>query len=183
MTNIGFSDPAQFTDVETLAKYGQAVKRGEDPKQVMKQLSFFSRENGRTPMQWSAAVNAGFSQARPWMRVNPNFSTINVAAENADAQSPLNYFRELVQLRKHNPVLVYGSYHLELADNPNVYAYRRQLGADNWLVLLNFSNTPQTLNLPAALAPRTIIANNYPQPPQLGAVLELLPYQALVLQL
>lgn len=183
MTNIGFSDPAQFTDVETLAKYGQALKRGEDPKQVMKELSFFSRENGRTPMQWSDAVNAGFSQAKPWMRVNPNFTAINVAAENADAQSPLNYFRELVQLRKHNPVLVYGSYHLELADNPNVYAYRRQLGGENWLVLLNFSSVLQTLELPAALQARELILNNYPLAPKLGASLQLSPYQALVLRL
>lgn len=134
-------------------------------------------------MQWSDAVNAGFSQAKPWMRVNPNFTAINVAAENADAQSPLNYFRELVQLRKHNPVLVYGSYHLELADNPNVYAYRRQLGGENWLVLLNFSSVLQTLELPAALQARELILNNYPLAPKLGASLQLSPYQALVLRL
>ena len=183
MTNIGFSDPSQFTDVETLAKYGQALKRGEDPKEIMARLSFFSRENGRTPMQWSNADNAGFSSGKPWMRINPNFTTVNVAEEDTQAQSPLNYFRTLVKLRKENPVLVYGSYELELADNPNVYAYRRQLDEENWLVLLNFSSVKQTLQLPAHLHPQSVLLNNYQDAPSLGESLELQPYQALVLSL
>ena len=126
-------------------------------------------------MQWDATANAGFSTGTPWIGVNSNYTSINVAAQEKDAESCLNYFRKLVRLRKENPVLVYGRYQLLDRDNPQVYAYKRVLGDREVLVLLNFSSTPATtsVKMPKKVS---LLIGNYPEAG--GAVLR--PYEARV---
>lgn len=127
MTNAGFDKIEDFRDVQTLNEYEHEKNTGADLKGFMKRIQFGSRDNGRTPFQWDKKTHAGFTTGTPWIKVNKNYTSINEAAEETDANSPLNYFRKIVKLRKDNLVLVYGKYTLLDKDNPKVYAYARKV--------------------------------------------------------
>ena len=175
MTNAGFRQISDYRDVAVLNEYKHLVQTGGDLAAYMQEISFSARDNGRTPMQWDATANAGFSTGKPWIGVNSNYTAINVAAQEKDTESCLNYFRRLVRLRKENPVLVYGRYQLLDRDNPQVYAYTRTSGDRTLLVLLNFSASPAltSVNLPKKAS---LLIGNYPQA---GGV-TLRPYEARV---
>jgi oligo-1,6-glucosidase len=144
MTNPGFRTIGEYRDVAVLNEYKHQQETGGDLAAYMKEIAFGARDNSRTPMQWDATANAGFSTGKPWIGVNPNYASINVAAQESDPSSCLNYFRSLVRLRQENPVLVYGRYKLLDRDNSKVYAYTRSLGEREVLVLLNFSSSAAT---------------------------------------
>jgi oligo-1,6-glucosidase len=175
MTNPGFRQISDYRDVSVLNEYKHRQLTGGDLNALLQEMSFGARDNGRTPMQWDGSLNAGFSKGTPWIGVNPNYTTINVAAQDKDASSCLNYFRRLVQLRKDNPVLTYGRYKLQDRDNPKVYAYTRTLGNKTVWVLLNFSATPAmtTAKVPARAK---LLIGNYPD----VSGVALRPYEARV---
>jgi oligo-1,6-glucosidase len=175
MTNPGFRQIGDYRDVAVLNEYKHQQKTGGDLAAYMREIAFSARDNGRTPMQWDATANAGFSTGKPWIGVNPNYTAINVAAQEKDASSCLNYFRRLVQLRKTHPVLVYGRYKLLDRDNPHVYAYTRVLGDRQVLVLLNFSASPATTSVRVRQGARLLIGN---YPAVSGTMLR--PYEARV---
>ena len=108
MTNVPFDDIRQFRDIETLNAYKTLLRKYPEDK-VMELIRAKSRDNARTPMQWDDKPNAGFSEADPWIPVNPNYTKINVKRDLADPDSILNYYKKMIQLRKDYPVLVYGS--------------------------------------------------------------------------
>jgi oligo-1,6-glucosidase len=137
-----------------------------------------ARDNGRTPFQWDATTNAGFTTGAPWLKVNPNYASVNVAAEDADPNSCLNYFRKLVKLRKNNPVLIYGKYTLLDKDNPDVYAYTRELDGKKVLVLLNFKDKAASAVTGLDLSKARVLLGNYATSASLRA--ELRPYEAVV---
>jgi oligo-1,6-glucosidase len=174
MTNPGFRQISEYRDVAVLNEYKHLVQTDGDLAGYMHEITFSARDNGRTPMQWDATANAGFSTGKPWIGVNPNYTSINVAAQEKDATSCLNYFRRLVQLRKDNPVLVYGRYKLLDRDNPQVYAYTRTLGERQVLVLLNFSSSAAT-TVRVRMGAKLLIGN---YPDASGALLR--PYEARV---
>ncbi|HVU31783.1 MAG TPA: alpha-glucosidase [Opitutaceae bacterium] len=147
MTNIKFDRIEDYRDIETLNMYRQTKNRGGDLARFLAAQKISARDNGRTPFQWSAAPQAGFTTGTPWLRVNPNYTTVNVATEEKDPRSPLNYFRALVRLRKSDRTLVYGRYAVVDHPNPDVYAYTRTLGNETLLVLLNFRPHPSSVNL------------------------------------
>ena len=161
-------------------EYRHLENTGGDLAAYLKEIGFSSRDNSRTPMQWDAGVHAGFTRGKPWIGLNPNYSTVNVAAEERDENSCLNYFRRLVRLRKENPVLVYGKYTLMDKDNPDVYAYTREWKGVKWLVVLNFSS--KTVPLPAGVSTTDAksIIDNYPAPGKPG---ELRAYEAEVYEM
>ena len=140
-----------------------------------------ARDNGRTPFQWDASDNAGFTNGTPWLKVNSNYTQVNVAAQQDDANSELNYFRRMVKLRKDNLTLVYGEYKLLLSDHPDVYCYTRTLDNETILVLLSFTDKQVKISLPQSLGDNRVLINNYSayQQQQSDAILE--PYQAVVL--
>jgi glycosidase len=90
-----------------------------------------SRDNGRTPMQWDISTQAGFTEGTPWLKVNQNFEKINVANQEQEESSILNYFRKMIGIRKSNPVLIYGRYDLLVPDHEQLYAYTRTLEDSN----------------------------------------------------
>ena len=139
-----------------------------------------ARDNSRTPFQWDSSANAGFTKGTPWLKVNPNYKTINVAAEENDRNSCLNYFRKIVKLRKDNLVLVYGKYTLLDRDNPQVYAYTRELNDKKLLVLLNFTAKPATTNIGIDLTNAIALIDNYSSANNTTA---LRPYEAVVYEL
>ena len=177
MTNIKFNNIEDYRDIETLNKYAHAKKNGDDLKKFIEDKKRSARDNGRTPFQWDSSANAGFSTGEPWLKINPNYKTVNAAAEENDANSCLNYFRKVTKLRKENLVLVYGKYTLLDKDNPNIYAYTRELNGKKLLILLNFKSKQATANTGIDLSKAKLLLGNYATP-STGETLQ--PYEALV---
>jgi len=177
MSNPGFTKISEYRDVAALNEYRHLENTGGDIGAHLRELGFGSRDNGRTPMQWDGSEHAGFSSGQPWIGLNPNYPTVNVATEEQDANSCLHYFRKLTKLRRDNPVLVYGKYTLVDKKNPDVYAYTREWQGVKWLVVLNF--TARTVGMPVGVMTpaATLMINNYPA---LGKKGELRPYEAAV---
>jgi glycosidase len=113
--------------------------RGGDLREFLTGQAEVSRDNGRTPIQWSTDTNAGFTTGVPWIRVDPDYRRVNMAAEERDTSSVLQYFRRVIRLRKTEPVLVYGRYQLLDRENPEVFAYTRSLNGRTLMVALSFS--------------------------------------------
>ncbi len=180
MKNIRFDKIEDYRDVATLNEYQYQKKHGGNLQAFLKQKAFESRDNGRTPFQWDSSVNAGFTTGKPWIPLNPDYTTVNVAAEDKDQGSVLNFFRKLVALRKANSdVLVYGKYSLIDKNNPAVYAYTREADERKFLVLLNFTAKEAPVVTGTDVRNKKILINNYE-----GAVTETLkPYQAVILEL
>jgi oligo-1,6-glucosidase len=167
----------------TINYYNRLAKEGGDLQEFLKGQAELSRDNGRTPMQWSADTNAGFTGGAPWIRVNPDHRTVNVAAEERDTGSVLHYFRRLVRLRKSDPLLVYGKYQLLDRENPGVFAYTRSLNGRTLMIALSFSPGGGHTALPGGSSAGRILMNNLATSPVRGSEVVLAPYQAVVLEL
>lgn len=182
MTNIRFDKIEDYRDVPTLNEYQYQKKIGGDLNKFLEINKFGCRDNGRTPFQWDNTKYAGFSTAEPWLKVNPNYETLNAQAQENDPNSTLNYFRNIVKLRKQNPVLVYGKYTLVDKENPAVYAYTREYKGKKMLVVLNF--TAKNANAKIGVQKGKTLISNYANSPTLGkSTIELRPYQAVVYEL
>lgn len=187
MTNVKFTTISDYKDVETLNMYHEFVEeRGLAPDEVMAMIHAKGRDNARTPMQWDATPNAGFTSGAPWIKVNPNYPTINVQEALADPDSIFYYYQQLIQLRKANPIMVYGSYDLLLADHPEIYAFTRTWQGERLLIILNFSRNRPLFTLPPHLTftTATLLISNYPvDPVEAPTQLTLHPYEARVYRL
>ena len=180
MTNAGFNKIEDYNDVATLNEYQHQKNIGGNLNKFMENVMFSCRDNGRTPMQWDSSAGAGFTTGVPWLKINPNYTSINVASQEKDAGSCLNYFRKMVKLRKENPVLIYGAYTLLDKNNPDVYAYTRNLAGKKFLVLLNFTNKNATVNTGLNISKAKILISNYNT---LSITDTLKPYEAAVIEL
>jgi len=186
MTNAGFTKIEDYRDMSTLNEYQNQKNKGGDLQKFMQRIAFGSRDNGRTPFQWNSTPNAGFTTGTPWLKVNPNYTTINAAAQEKGPNSCLNYFRKMVNLRKTNPALVYGKYTLLDKNNPNVYAYTREYEGQKFLIVLNFSagNAQSAIGIKTANA--KLLLGNYKDAPVnniKGSSVSLRPFEALVYKL
>lgn len=180
MTNAGFEKIEDYRDMPTLNEYQHQKNIGGDLQAFLKQIKFACRDNGRTPFQWDNTANGGFSNGTPWLRANPNYATINAAAQESDANSELNYFRRIVQLRKKELTLVYGKYTLLDAQNPDTYCYTRESNGHKLLVMLNFKATPAVAKTGIDLSKAKVLISNYPTAAALNG--QLRPYEAVVLE-
>nr|WP_315235217.1 alpha-glucosidase [uncultured Albidiferax sp.] len=161
MTNKPYASEADCYDLESINMYRSATQeRGIAPEVALQAIRRKGRDNARTPMQWNANPHAGFTTGTPWQPVNPNYPQIHSQAALLDTNSVFHYYRQLIALRKAQPVLVHGRYQLLLAEHPEVYAYLRTLGDERWLVLCNFYGGTPVLDLPYQVAQRVIA--NYP---------------------
>ncbi|RZK21186.1 MAG: alpha-glucosidase [Pedobacter sp.] len=186
MSNIKFDKIEDYRDIATINAYKSAKAKGENLDSFMDKQKFISRDNTRTPFQWNNSLNAGFTTGTPWIKVNPNYKTVNVAVEEKDPESELFYFKKMVALRKSSPVLVYGDYEVFDIENPDVYCYTRMHGAAKMLVVLNFS--AKSISYPLDKGINTtearVLMNNYKtQATILNHQVDLKPLQALVFQL
>lgn len=180
MTNIRFDSIGDYRDIETINWYNLVTREGGDVEEFLASAMISARDNGRTPFQWDDSANAGFTSGTPWLKVNPNYPTVNAAAQEADPRSVLNYFREVVKLRKAEPALVYGTYTLLDPLNPHVYAYTRESLGRRLLVLLNFSAADAEARTGLVLDGARPLIGNYPDPTT-GE--RLRPYEAVVTEL
>ncbi|MGB4847332.1 MAG: alpha-glucosidase, partial [Saprospiraceae bacterium] len=161
MNNIKFDKIEDYRDIESIGMYNQVKNNGGDLQEFLKDQKITARDNGRTPFQWDSSTNAGFTTGTPWLKINANYNTINVAAEEKDSTSCLNYFKQLLRLRKENLVLTYGKYTLLDKDNPNVYAYSRELDGKKLLILLNFTDKSSTVNTGIDISKAKLLIDNY----------------------
>jgi oligo-1,6-glucosidase len=180
MTNVPFSDISQYRDIETLNMHRLHVEAGLDPAAFIRGANANGRDNSRTPMQWSAAPNGGFSIGTPWIDANPNFVDINVEASLADESSIFAHYRRLIGLRKQMPLVVHGRYRSYLDEHPDVVAYSRELEGDRLAVLANFSSHEVSVEVPVALQGGwTPLVSNYPAIDRVPATLRLRPFEAM----
>jgi oligo-1,6-glucosidase len=177
MTNARFDRIEAFRDIESLNHYAEAVANGDDPDALLAGLRTMSRDNARTPMQWDAGANAGFTTGEPWIPVNPNFPEINADAARKDPDSVFHHYRRLIELRHREPVVAQGDFAMLLPDDERVYAFTRRLGAVELLVLGNFGGEDAPVDLPEAGG--ELVLGNYADA---GEELVLRPWEARVLR-
>lgn len=185
MENLKINSIDEVDDVSSIDGYKTALAAGKTEREALDLIEKYGRDNARTPFQWDASANAGFTTGTPWLRVNPNYPEINLADEAKDPASVYNHYKKMIALRK-NPVyrevLVYGAFQAYLADRHNVMAYFRKSADKTVLVIANYRNEPQTLPLPSA--PKQVLLDNYGEQPQMNdASVHLRGYEAAVLEL
>ena len=151
MTNAPFG-PQDWRDLESLNAYRELCQTGTPPPQALAAVQRMARDNARTPMQWTAGPNAGFTTGTPWMRVNPNYTAINAEAALADPASVFYTYRKLIALRKANPVFAAGDFKLLCPGDKQVFAYLRRGGGQTMLVAANLSGQDAAFALPADFA-------------------------------
>ena len=144
MTNFPFSSEDELRDVESLNLLAQARKEGREAW-AWNGILHKGRDNSRTPMQWEDAPQAGFTTGQPWITVNPNYHDINVRKAQADPNSILCFYRELLALRQRENALLRGSFRLLLPEHPQLLAYERVFGSERVIVCCNFSDSPAVL--------------------------------------
>lgn len=183
MENIPFKSIDEVDDISTLDEYKVALDAGLTPEAALKAVARRSRDNARTPMQWTGGENAGFTAGTPWLRVNPNYTSINVEDERKDPDSVFHFYRQLIALRK-NPeykeTVVYGALEPFMEDRHNLMAYYRK-GDKTLLVAGNYQWEEQEITLPAAC--KKVLINNYPDVVMDGETVKLHGYQVLVMEL
>jgi alpha-glucosidase len=153
--NADWTSIDEFDDVQTRSQYDFAMGEGLSDAEALVGCVRFSRDNARTPMQWNDGDNAGFSTATPWLPVHDDYATCNVAAQEADTESPLCWYRRLADLRMSRPELVAGDWRELLADDNNIMAFERTLDGARTVTLANFSDEAVTYaaSLVAGLSP------------------------------
>ena len=175
MTNADFTDISDYRDVESINYHDILRASGLSEDETMKIIGARSRDNGRTPMQWTAGESAGFTTGTPWLGVNHNHAAINVEAEREDDDSILAFYRRLIALRKEHRIIAEGSIRFLERENDDVIAYERALGSERLLVLCNFRASD--IAMPELHAAGEKLIGNYP-----GMAAHLRPYEVIALR-
>ena len=186
MTNYPWKAISQFDDIAARNLWKDQVLSGKVPAAtLLPELAKTSRDNARTPMQWNAGAQAGFTQGKPWLPVNPNHVTVNVTAQGADENSVLSHYRRLLSLRRGTPALIHGNYRDIDPKHSQVFAYTRTLGDARYLTVINFAASPIRYKLPGGLKPRELVSSTARTDVDRagGATLELGAWQADVYRL
>lgn len=157
MTNYFMASMEEYRDIESLNYHRNETALGRSETDILNYLAIRSRDQGRTPMQWSSESMAGFTNGEPWISVNPNYSSINVEEELQDDNSILHFYRELIKLRRDNKALIYGDYHEIYVDSNELGGYVRTYGNECWTVICNF--TDHTIPLTDPLAGHVVLSN------------------------
>ncbi|GAA1887390.1 glycoside hydrolase family 13 protein [Lapillicoccus jejuensis] len=147
MANVPFERIEDYRDIESRGHYRAAVAAGQDPADVLVALRRTSRDNARTPMPWDGSPTAGFTTGTPWIGVNPENVTVNVAAQQGDDDSVLAHYRRLIRLRKEEPAVVEGRFALLLPDHEQVWAFTRTTPVTELLVIANCSSQEAQVQL------------------------------------
>ena len=163
MTNTAFPKIEDYNDISTHGQYEYALKEGLSPEEALKAVQFQSRDNARTPMQWTRDTNAGFTTGKPWLPVHKDFSNCCVEAESEDGTSVLSYYRQMNRERtegKASAILLQGSYEELLHEDEHVYAFKRVLGEHAAYTVINFTNDTVTYDS-SVLEDADVLIGNY----------------------
>lgn len=184
MTNYPFTKIEEFNDVAIHNQYNILKAEGKNTEEFLTSIALRSRDNARTPMQWNKGENAGFTSGKPWMKVNPNKTKINVEDQLKDDDSILSHYKKVIELRKnreYKDVIVYGDYKLLDKDNETVYSYLRSYNDKKILVISNFFDVETTLNIDN-LYPKKIIISNYSDSSSDLSELTLRPFESIIFE-
>lgn len=166
----------QYVDVEIHNLFRDRTAEGYSPEAVMESIWARGRDNARTPMQWTAGENAGFTTGTPWLSINPNHATVNAEAALADPDSVFYHYQKLIALRKRHKVFRDGSFTLLCPQDENIFAYTRDTEQEHLLVVCNFSGNEQPFTVPEAFENAQLLLSNYPDRTEV-----LRPYEAYML--
>ncbi|MBL0479262.1 alpha,alpha-phosphotrehalase [Aeromonas veronii] len=182
MTNPGYQRIDDYQDVESRNIFAIKQAEGMSEAEILTILGAKSRDNSRTPMQWSAAPNAGFTKGEPWLKPAANYSEINAEAALADQHSVFWHYRDLIALRKAHPIFTQGDYQELLTGHPQIWAYARRANGQTLLVVSNFYGEPVEFALPAELqsGQGRLLLGNYPDSPAQPQSGMLRPYESLI---
>jgi len=159
MTNVKYPSIDHYDDIETRNAWKEAVEQNKDMDVFLKAIHIQSRDNARTPLQWDASKFAGFSTNKPWIGVNENYNKINVELQEDNSDSILNYYREIIRIRKNNSTLIYGDF-LDLEpSNEKLYIYKRWDQQKTYFIVLNFSNDKVQWGINNFESMRLVISN------------------------
>ncbi|WP_304529346.1 alpha-glucosidase [Exiguobacterium sp. TNDT2] len=185
MTNVKFDSIDQYDDIATRNRYYIGLENGKSHEEMMDITWNSSRDNTRTPMQWSDAPNAGFTFAEtPWFGINPNYTDINVDAQLEDDDSILNFYKEMIRLRKQDETFVYGTYDIVLPEHPEIYAYTRTLGDAQYLVMTNLTGKEAIFATEILLRSEDVVLKNMPlEPHDETTLVHLKPFEGRVYKL
>ena len=184
MENVEFQSIDEVDDISTLDEYQVALSAGLTPDKALKAVNCVSRDNARTPFHWDSSANAGFTTGTPWLKVNRNYTKINLKSQKNDPASVYQYYRRLLALRKdpsYAETIVYGDVLPVFEDIDRVMAYYRKSADQTLLVIGNYKTQPQTLTLPSKI--KYIVLNNLPQLKVEGNEILLEGYQAVILEM
>ena len=161
MTNYPFQKPEEFRDIESVNAYQEWCLSGEvSHEEFWPCIIARSRDNARTPVQWAASDQAGFTTGTPWIAVNPNYTEINAKAETADPNSVFHYYKKLIALRKENPIMVYGKYEPLMEDSEELFVYTRTLDDQKLLTVCNFTDQEIAFTIPEEFVGKSCLIAN-----------------------
>ncbi|MGL5616080.1 MAG: alpha-glucosidase [Sarcina sp.] len=161
MKNVQFKSVDDYDDVKGINIYKERIAEGISEKEAMKELWAVSRDNARTPMQWDSSENAGFTIGKSWIAVNENYKEINVEKQLEDENSIFNFYKNLIKLKKSSETLIYGEYSLIENTVDNIFAYRRTLNGESYLVLANLGIEEEIFKFEKTLTNENLIMSNY----------------------
>lgn len=161
MTNYPFESVETFNDVAVVNEYNIVKAQGGDLTELLNKHKMENRDNSRTPMQWTNAINGGFSEHEPWFPVNPNYTEINVSSQLQDSDSILNFYKSLIQVKKSHDIFTYGTFNLIDAENDRVFAYIRELEGKRVLVVGNLTDKSASLEFNETINENNIKLHNY----------------------
>lgn len=184
MTNVQYENVDDYNDIGMRNFYHKKREEGDSHEDLMKILWAQSRDNARTPMQWHSGENAGFTTSdSPWLKLNQNYTVINVADQLADKESILSFYKELIKLRKQHEVFIYGHYQPLLSDHLAIFAYMRVLDDKKVFVICNMTEKETSVELPEKLAYKEstlILTNDKQVKDNLSKEYTVKPYEASV---
>ncbi|MCF0132602.1 MAG: glucohydrolase, partial [Blautia sp.] len=184
MENVRVDSIEEVDDISTIDEYQVAIEAGLTPEAALNAVMKYSRDNARTPFQWTAGKNAGFTDGIPWIKVNPDYKYINLERQIDDPDSVYQFYRTLIQLRKdpeYKETIVYGDLIPVWEDRHNLMAFTRCTENQTLLIAVNFQNEPQTIALDAPY--QKVILNNYADMNDTENEIILKGYQAVVILL
>jgi len=180
MTNAKFDSIDDYDDVSAKNAYRIGLANGKSHEELMEPIWVNGRDNSRTPMQWNDEEGAGFTTGTPWLKINPNYKTINVAAEEQEEHSILNYYKKMIKLRKSDALLIYGKYDLILSEDEQVYAYTREWNGEKAVIIVNMFGREAQITLPEQLNSYNfeLLLSNLEQTAAYEQKMTLAPYEA-----
>ncbi|CAM3258744.1 glycoside hydrolase family 13 protein [Vagococcus fessus] len=179
MVNTPVQDVSQLDDIESLNMYHDRFAKGYSKEDILFSINKKGRDNARRPMHWNSEEHAGFTEGEPWLTLNPRVEEINVEQALSNPNSIFYHYQKLIELRKNNPIVVWGEYRELLPESDALYVYERSLDGESWLVVANFTEEIVDYDL-VEQSPTEVILSNYEDLLQEGACLKLRPYEAII---
>lgn len=161
MTNADYEIIEDFDDISTINSYKERLKNGMSEKEALAIVSSTTRDNSRTPMQWNKSKNGGFTTGIPWVKLNNNYRKINVEDQLKDKDSILNFYKDMIKIKKENKALIYGKYDILLENHDKLYVYTRTLNKEKYIIITNISEEYIEFNYEEGLKYKNLLLSNY----------------------